>query len=324
MRLVDTESPVERQKELDTTDVRLIGELVADGRASFAALSDRVGLSPAAVRTRVQSFIADHTITVSARVDARSAGAAVVEFALITVSRSAEAVAAAMQDVDEAVFVACVTGPWGIVAEIRCDDKSHLLDTYDRLRAVPGIIDLEALPLVEYFKQDWSGLAEELTEHRASDPALIPRPSRSPLDKIDERIVGELLRNGRITFADLASKVGLSPAAARARAQRLLNERVVIIQTLVSQRVLGRGAFAGVLLSARRGAVNLAERLTTLHESTLVAVTSGRYEVVCELWSRDSVHLLRTLDRIRSFDEVSRAECYPYLDIAKETYGIAH
>ena len=67
---------------LDEIDRRLIAELVADGRATYAALAERVGLSPAAARARVQRLLDERIVTVSARIDPRTAGAAIFEIAL--------------------------------------------------------------------------------------------------------------------------------------------------------------------------------------------------------------------------------------------------
>ena len=40
-------------------------------------------------------------------------------------------------------------------------------------------------------------------------------PPQVELDEIDKLIISELQRDGRISYADLAPKVGLSPAATR-------------------------------------------------------------------------------------------------------------
>ena len=48
--------------DVDDIDRQLIGHLVEDGRATFAALAPLVGLSQAAVRTRVQRLLDDDVI----------------------------------------------------------------------------------------------------------------------------------------------------------------------------------------------------------------------------------------------------------------------
>jgi DNA-binding Lrp family transcriptional regulator len=308
--------------ELDDTDHRLIGELMADGRATYAALADHVDLSAAAARARVLRLLDEQVITVSARIDPRTAGAAVFELTFISVDAPAEQVAEAISSVEEAVFVVCITGPWGLLAEIRCRDKDHQVETLDRVRAAPGVVEVESLTVIEYFKQDWSGLAAELVHHRSEGRRQTPVPSPRRLDDLDRRIIVELIADGRVTFAELAPIVGLSSAAVRARVHRLLDEGTVVVQTHPAPDILGPGIFAAALLTTRRGAADLAKRLSKIVESTLVVVTSGRYQVACELWARDGHHLLVTLDRIRGLDEVASVDCYPYLSIEKEIYQV--
>ena len=307
---------------LDEIDHQLIGELMADGRATYAALAEEVDLSPAAARARVLRLLDEQVITISARIDPRTAGAAVFELTFISVDGPAEKVAEAISSVDEAVFVVSITGPWGLLAEIRCRDKEHQVETLDQVRAAPGVVDVESLTVIEYFKQDWSGLAAELVHHRAEGRRQTPVPSHRRLDNLDRRIITELIANGRVTFAELAPIVKLSPAAVRARVHRLLDEGTAVVQTHPAPDILGPGIFAAVLLTTRQRAADLAERLSEIRESTLVVATSGRYQVASELWARDGHHLLVTLDQIRGLDEVASVECYPYLSIEKEVYQV--
>lgn len=47
------------------------------------------------------------------------------------------------------------------------------------------------------------------------------------MDALDDQILRELRRNGRISFADLGAQVGLSPHAAAARVRRLQDRGVI-------------------------------------------------------------------------------------------------
>jgi Lrp/AsnC family leucine-responsive transcriptional regulator len=61
--------------KIDQTDRRIIGELAADGRASFAELGRRVSLSSPAVAERVQRLERDGVITgYRAEIDPRALG----------------------------------------------------------------------------------------------------------------------------------------------------------------------------------------------------------------------------------------------------------
>ena len=60
-----------------------------------------------------------------------------------------------------------------------------------------------------------------------------------------------------------------------------------------------------------------------MSEITLVAATSGRYDFICEIWSRDNSDLLASLDRIRSLDEVGVVSSHTFLSVVKEEYRVS-
>ena len=71
------------------------------------------------------------------------------------------------------------------------------------------------------------------------------------LDRIDRRILAHLQRDGRLTNADLAKKVHVSPATCHRRTQRLFAEGYVrAVRAVVAPERVERGALAivGVVL----------------------------------------------------------------------------
>ena len=59
------------------------------------------------------------------------------------------------------------------------------------------------------------------------------------VDDVDKRIITELQRDGRISYADLAPIVGLSPAATRQRVQRILDSGIVKVVGVTDPQALG-------------------------------------------------------------------------------------
>jgi DNA-binding Lrp family transcriptional regulator len=308
--------------DLDHTDRALIGELIADGRASYAALAPKVGLSQAAVRARVQRLLDQKLITVTARINPHTIGMGAFALALLGIDDPARDVAKRLEKMDEAVFVACTTGRWGILVELRCRDNNHLLSSFDRLRIEPGVSEVEGLTIMEYFKQDWEGLAEEIMHRKAPRHAPTPVKASWNIDEIDRKLISLLIEDGRSTYADLAPLVGLSQAAVRARVQRLLEEQVVVIQTYASAQALGIGAFAACLVTVKSDTPSVVQSLCAMPEITLIAATSGRYDLAIELWCRDNNHLLDSVDRIRALDRVGIVAPHMMLDVVKEEYRI--
>ncbi|WP_018262890.1 Lrp/AsnC family transcriptional regulator [Methylobacterium sp. WSM2598] len=73
---------------------------------------------------------------------------------------------------------------------------------------------------------------------------------RAP-DRTDLRMLRLLQENGRLTNAELAQRVNLSPATCHRRMQRLLREGLITgVRALVAPRAVGRGALVlvGVVL----------------------------------------------------------------------------
>jgi Lrp/AsnC family transcriptional regulator for asnA, asnC and gidA len=175
---------------------------------------------------------------------------------------------------------------------------------------------------MEYFKQDWTGLVEQVFGRTPPPHKPSPSPAED-LDDVDRRLIAHLVADGRATYAELAPVAKLSQAAVRARVQKLLEEGTVVIQAYASAQALGIGSFAAALITVKHDAARVVEELCSMPEISLVAATSGRYDVVCEIWSRDNSGLLATVDRIRSLTEVAVVSSHTFLKVSKEQYRVS-
>ncbi len=311
-----------KARHLDKVDRQLIGELIVDGRAPYAALAPKVGLSQAAVRARVKRLLDEKIVTVTARVDPHSLGLGVFAFVYLTIDRPAQEVGADLASIPEAVFVVCITGKQGLIVEVRCRDNAHLLEVFDQVRGTAGVVEVDSLTAMEYRKSGTSGIAEEIFGTPVAMRVARPVPIDRKLDDIDLALIGELVHDGRATFVDLAPKSGLSQAGVRARVQRLLEEQVVVIQAFPSAEALGLGSFAAVLVAVRGPVEPVAQKLCAMPEFTVVALSGGSYDLICEVWCRDYEHLLATLDTVRAIDDVGVIQSNTYLEILKEDYRL--
>lgn len=302
---------------LDDTDRELIAQLIRDGRSTYAKLAPTVGLSQAAVRTRVQRLLDEAVITVTGRVDPASFGLGVFAFALLEVAEGLDKAAAAVAEIDEAVFVVAAAGRFDLLVEVRCRDHDHLLDTLDRIRGVASIRRLQSASVLHYEKQDWTGIGD----HTARPPAPRAEPSHQ-LDQVDRALLVELMADGRATYAALAPKVGLSQAAVRDRVIDLLDSRVITIQAHPAAEAMGIGGFAGIAVKATGPVTPLVEALTSLAESTLVVRCLGRFDLMAELWFDNHDHLADVLDQLRALPGMGTIDTVPYLRIAKEDFTI--
>ena len=299
---------------LDDTDRALIDSLVADGRASYAALSRHIGMSQAAVKSRVIRLLETGVIHILGRIDPRALGYGEFAYCLVDTAGPVAPVAERLAGMDEAAFVLILAGPRGLFVEFRARDAEHLHSAIERARTDPQVKGLDAATLMAYVKQDWShaGDGPRDDDHRRG-------ARRRPVDATDIRLLECLAADGRATFSELASVAEMSHAATRERVLALMASGVVTVQTIVSPGVLGIQGYVGLMIDVEGPARPAAEEIAALPDTTMVAIVLGHCDVLVEASYRDEAHLAELLDRVRSTDGVRQVEAFVYLVEVKES-----
>lgn len=148
------------------------------------------------------------------------------------------------------------------------------------------------------------------------------RRSGALADDIAKRLIEELQRDGRRSYAALAKTVGLSEAAVRQRVQRLIDAGVMQVVAVTDPMQVGFARQAMVGLRVEGDLVAVANRLAEIEEVDYVVVTAGSFDILLEVVCEDDDHLLRLLsERIRSLPGVRDTETFVYLKLAKQTYA---
>jgi len=300
--------------ELDDVDRALIDSLVADGRASYAALARRIGMSQAAVKARVIRLLDRGIIHILGRIDPRALGYGEFAYCLVDVSGAVAPVAERLAGMDEAAFVLILAGPRGLFVEFRARDAEHLNAAIEQARAEPQVRGIDAVSLVAYVKQDWSHAGDG---SKGGDHRLGAR--QRPVDTTDIRLLECLAADGRATFADLSGVAGMSHAATRERVLALMAKGVVTVQTIVSPGVLGIQGYAGLMIDVEGPAQPGAEQVAAMPDTTMVATVLGHCDVLGEASYRDEAHLAELLDQVRSTAGVRQVEAFVYLVEVKES-----
>lgn len=106
--------------------------------------------------------------------------------------------------------------------------------------------------------------------------------SKCELDIIDIHILQELARDGRIPVRHLAAKTGISQHAAVSRLHRLIGEGVTKVVAIAVSRSARSTieAFIGLNVKPGHNVHTLADRLVSSPNIPLVALVSGRYNIV--------------------------------------------
>ena len=141
---------------LDDTSKRIIEQLQADGRRSYAAIGKAVGLSEAAVRQRVQRLQETGVVQIVAVTDPLTLGFRRQAMIAVKSDGDLKQVADQLASIQEIDYVVITAGSFDLLLEVVCEDDDHLLDILSRVRGVPSVTSTETFVYLELRKQTYS------------------------------------------------------------------------------------------------------------------------------------------------------------------------
>ena len=125
---------------IDAVDRAIIRELQGDGRASYADIGTSVGLSPPAVRQRMQRLIDSGLLQVVAVTDPLKLGLPVMALVGIAVDGDIREVADAVGSIDAVIYVVLTSGSFDLFAEVVCADMDQLFEVVNKhLKSIAGV-----------------------------------------------------------------------------------------------------------------------------------------------------------------------------------------
>ena len=130
---------------MDDVDQRLLAELRRDGRASLSDLADRLGISRATVRSRMERMTLAGEIvgyTVLTRSDITAAP--VRGLMLIRVEgRNSTKILARLTGIPAVQAVHSTNGTWSLIAELGAQSLLELDEVINRIRDIDGVVHSE-------------------------------------------------------------------------------------------------------------------------------------------------------------------------------------
>lgn len=142
------------------------------------------------------------------------------------------------------------------------------------------------------------------------------------LDEIDLKIIDALREDGRTAFAQIADQLSVSPGMIRMRYNRLAEEGYIKVVAITNPLRMGYEAMAMIgIRTEGRKMVEVAEQVAALDEVVYLVVTSGRYDIMAEVFCRDKADLLRFItEKLYSIEGIRETESFMQLKIVKEVY----
>jgi DNA-binding Lrp family transcriptional regulator len=307
-------------EQLGELDMAIFRELQVDGRAPFTTVAERLGVSEAFVRRRVNKLSDTDVFSITAVADPRVLGLAYMAWiGLVVRPSTASSVAAALVDLPQVDYVVQSAGSFNVMVEVACRSRASLRELLLTIRHLPGVLHSETFVYLNLLHQRFQWVL--------GDEGAGTRGTRNDreLEPLDIELIRELQRDGRASFRDLARRLSVSERLVSSRFSRLVAENVVQVIAVGNPLTLGFGAMAwlGILLAEDADSETVAAALGRAHGIDYVLVPTGRFDLMAEIVCRDREELVETLeDEVGAIEGIDQIETFFYLRLLyKSTAG---
>jgi Lrp/AsnC family transcriptional regulator, regulator for asnA, asnC and gidA len=145
--------PVSAAPNLDGIDQRLIEALQKNGREPFRRIAADVGVSEATIRARYQRLCEDNILQVTGVTNPLGLGFDAMALIGVNATGAPAPIADEIAEWEEASYVVVTAGRFDVLAELVCEDRTHLLELTTRIRAIENVVTTETFLYMQLCKQ---------------------------------------------------------------------------------------------------------------------------------------------------------------------------
>lgn len=131
------------------------------------------------------------------------------------------------------------------------------------------------------------------------------------IDSVDREILGYLVANARIPFAEIAKELIVSPGTIHARVRKM-EERGIIKKYSISINYNDLGyrftAYLGIFVDQTSNSEQIVEELKKISEVTVAHLVTGQYSVFCKIRTTDTSHGKNVIYQINAIPGILRTE----------------
>lgn len=270
-------------------DQRIAATMQLGGRITWREIGAVLGVSESTVARRARTMMAAGVVRSTALAEPLRCGLGFPVLVQLSCSpdRTA-AVAGELARRPDVRLVVIVTGRADIVAELIVASRDQLARVLvDEIGSIPGVVRTATENVLRTFKMafDWS--------RPLLRPFAVPPPppidvqhEADPvtLDGVDVALIEQLRRDGRRSYQELATELGISESAARRRVDNLVSTGAVTMVTLVDPPFLGYQVECFLFLGVDLGRLEeVATALVARPEVRLLLASSGHSDLVAEV-----------------------------------------
>ena len=274
-------------RSVDDMDLDLIRELEMDPLARHAELGARVSASSTTAARRIRRLLDKRIIAITTMPSPPAFGYGMQATIVVNVSGGkVNEVAEELASYPSVQYVIITTGRYDIIVWAVFRGSADLFDFVRKgLGSISNLANAETMTSLKIAKSSWSLLTEENRRGEAPVTQLSP-------DALQLRIMGELERDPRQNYTELAGKLGVVRHTVRRKLETLLDSGMIRVVTIPDPLVLGYRTRAGILAKVHPGKIDaVAERLAAHNRIQHVIISTGRYDIMAWAVFRDPEEL---------------------------------
>lgn len=136
------------------------------------------------------------------------------------------------------------------------------------------------------------------------------------LDDLDRKIIGELQKNGRVSYKDISKKLKISDGTVRFRVGKMIRNNFLRIMASVNPFALENSILALVAMQLeRRTQKQTMETISQLRGVVSVSNATGRYDLLVEIFLDSQKELNKFLmEDLSRIGGIKTTETFVYLD----------
>lgn len=273
--------------KIDELDRLVIAALLAHPRATHAQIGAVVNSSEATVSRRTARLRRAGAVRVVGALDSQASRRARSVFVRLRCAPGAASqLAYPLAKWHETGSVKLLTGSVDCVAEIAYTSNDHLCRLMMReLPQLEGVVATFSNQVIRRFStpHSWNpgilpdDAVDRLRAQRRDHWDERPEPDDVvPMSSLDERLMAELIGDGRMGWHELAGRCGINPSTARRRVESLMSRRILRMRTVVEPEVLGLSVNAFIWLTVNPTKLSIAGDKLKRHRNVLmIAATTG-------------------------------------------------
>jgi len=280
---------------LDKISIGIVNELCHDGRYTNVELAKKLNISVVTAAKKVKALIDDGVISIKAMPNPNKLGYQ-THAALLGLNVDLKNVVSVCNHLRKNPLVNMVTTSFGrfdILVIVFYRDLGQFQNFINlELYLIEGINNVETYLILQEEKRNTGIFSKNVVTSE-----------RLQIDELDYRLINELIKEGRPSYAILAKKIGVSKATISRRINYLLKNNIIQILAIPDSVKMGYSANAFILIKANIDEIpGICDQFSELSEvhlvmrvingfSILVGVYSANPDTLCNFLLKDVANI---------------------------------